>query len=51
VPSLALKVALGGELANNTLLTSQRVVPRALLETGFRFTSNNIDEVVASALA
>ena len=50
VPSLALKVALGGELADNTVLTSQRVVPHALLESGFRFTSNNIDEIVASAL-
>jgi uncharacterized protein (TIGR01777 family) len=51
VPSLALKVALGGELADNTVLTSQRVVPRALLESGFRFTSSNIDEIIASALA
>ncbi|NNN10040.1 MAG: TIGR01777 family protein [Acidimicrobiaceae bacterium] len=51
VPALALKVALGGELADNTVLTSQRVVPHALVESGFRFTSNNIDEVVASALA
>jgi uncharacterized protein (TIGR01777 family) len=50
VPSLALKVALGGELADNTVLASQRVVPHALLESGFRFTSNNIDEIVASAL-
>jgi uncharacterized protein (TIGR01777 family) len=51
VPSLALKLALGGELADNTVLTSQRVVPHALLESGFLFTSSNIDEVVASALA
>lgn len=51
VPSLALKVALGGELADNTVLTSQRVAPRALLESGFHFTSNNIDEVIASALS
>ena len=51
VPSLALKLALGAELANNTVLTSQRVVPEALVESGFRFTSSNIDEIVASALA
>jgi uncharacterized protein (TIGR01777 family) len=51
VPSLALKVALGSELADNTVLTSQRVVPHALLESGFHFTSRTIDEVIASALA
>ena len=51
VPSLALKHALGAELANNPVLTSQRVVPEALVESGFRFTSSNIDEIVASALA
>ena len=51
VPSLALKLALGAELANNPVLTSQRVVPEALVESGFRFTSSNIDEIVASALA
>jgi uncharacterized protein (TIGR01777 family) len=51
VPSLALRIALGSELANNTLLTSQRVVPTALVASGFKFTSKNIDEVVASALA
>jgi hypothetical protein len=51
VPSRALKVALGGELADNTVLTSQRVLPHALLESGFRFTSSNIDEIVTSALA
>lgn len=50
VPSLALKLALGGELAENTVLTSQRVVPHALLESGFRFTARTIDEVVTSAL-
>ncbi len=50
VPSLALKLALGGELAENTVLTSQRVVPHALLESGFTFTARTIDEVVASAL-
>lgn len=51
VPALALRVALGSELAANTVLTSQRVVPTALLASGFRFTARNVDEVVASALA
>ena len=51
VPSMALRVALGGELANNTLLTSQRVLPHALLESGFAFRSRTIDDVLVSALA
>lgn len=51
VPSIALRVALGRELANNTLLTSQRVVPTALLASGFTFESMDIDDVLASALA
>ena len=51
VPSMALRVALGTELANNTLLTSQRVVPTALLASGFHFTSTDIDQVVDSALS
>jgi uncharacterized protein (TIGR01777 family) len=51
VPSNALRVALGRELANNTLLTSQRVVPTALLASGFTFESMDIDDVLASALA
>jgi uncharacterized protein (TIGR01777 family) len=50
VPAVALKIALGAELAANTLLTSQRVVPTALLEKGFVFRAKNIDEVVAEAL-
>ncbi len=50
MPSLALKLALGGELANNTVLASQRVVPHALLESGFRFTARTLDEVVVAAL-
>ncbi len=50
VPSLALKVALGTELAANTVLTSQRVVPRALEESGFRFGARDVAAVVASAL-
>lgn len=50
VPSIALRLALGAELADNTLLTSQRVVPTGLLESGFEFASNDIDAVLASAL-
>jgi hypothetical protein len=50
VPVLALRTALGRELADNTVLTSQRVLPNALLESGFRFTSSNIDDIVRSVL-
>ncbi len=51
VPSVALRLALGTELANNTVLTSQRVLPHALLESGFRFTSHHVTDVVSSALS
>jgi uncharacterized protein (TIGR01777 family) len=47
VPAVALRVALGREMANELLLVSQRVVPRRLLETGFEFVAPE----VASALA
>jgi uncharacterized protein (TIGR01777 family) len=50
VPSVAVRVGLGSELANNTVLTSERVVPRALLDSGFHFSATSISEVVASAL-
>ncbi len=50
VPSAALRLALGRELADSTVLTSQRVVPRSLLESGFSFTSSDVEQVVASAL-
>jgi NAD dependent epimerase/dehydratase family enzyme len=36
VPAVALRVALG-EMADETLLASQRAVPERLLEVGFRF--------------
>ncbi len=48
VPATALRVAIGAELANNTVLTSQRVVPAALVASGFEFSSRDIDQIVAS---
>ncbi len=36
-PAFALRLALGRELANQTLLASARVEPRRLLETGYEF--------------
>jgi uncharacterized protein len=37
VPALALRAALGREMANELLLVSQRVVPQRLLTSGFEF--------------
>ncbi|HEU0051805.1 MAG TPA: TIGR01777 family oxidoreductase, partial [Longimicrobium sp.] len=37
VPAFALRLALGGEMANGTVLASQRVEPRRLTQLGFAF--------------
>ncbi|HEY5302794.1 MAG TPA: TIGR01777 family oxidoreductase [Acidimicrobiales bacterium] len=50
VPATVLRLALGRELADNTVLTSQRVVPAALVDSGFTFSSRTIDEIVGSVL-
>ena len=50
VPARVLEFALGRELARNTMLASQRVVPRALLESGFSFKSKNVEHIISSAL-
>jgi hypothetical protein len=50
VPAVALRTVLGRELAENTVLTSERVLPKALQESGFRFTAPNIDDIVRSVL-
>ncbi|MCB5170223.1 TIGR01777 family oxidoreductase [Streptomyces bambusae] len=49
VPEFALRLALG-ELAQD-VLGSQRAVPRALAESGFRFTFPEIDDALRAALA
>jgi len=36
-PAFALRIALGREMADEVLLTSQKVLPEALLESGFIF--------------
>jgi uncharacterized protein (TIGR01777 family) len=51
VPSSALRVVLGAELAGATVLTSQRVTPTALHESGFIFESPDIASILSSALA
>jgi NAD dependent epimerase/dehydratase family enzyme len=37
VPAFALRLAVGGEMADLLLLASARVIPRRLEETGYRF--------------
>ena len=50
VPPLALRAALGAELVES-LLASQRVVPRKLLDAGFVFEHPTIDEGLSFAVA
>ena len=46
VPEFALRTILGKEMAENTVLASQRVLPKKLLASGFQFRS----ELLRSAL-
>jgi uncharacterized protein len=49
VPRIALVAALG-QIANKALLTSQRAVPKKLLDAGFEFKYPTIDLAIAHAL-
>jgi NAD dependent epimerase/dehydratase family enzyme len=49
VPRFALKLALG-DMALETLLASQRVRPRVLLEAGFRFTYPTLESAFRAEL-
>jgi uncharacterized protein (TIGR01777 family) len=51
VPASALGFVLGRELVAGAVLASQRVVPTALREAGFRFEHGDIESVLSSALA
>lgn len=50
VPKIALELALG-EMAQDTVLASQRVVPRRLLEAGFEYQNPTIESALRAALA
>ena len=50
VPEFALKLMFG-EMAQETLLTSQRVIPRRLLDAGFRFRFPDVEEALRHELA
>jgi uncharacterized protein (TIGR01777 family) len=49
VPAFALRAAFG-EIADDTLLTSTRVVPQRLLQSGFKFELPSIDAALAALL-
>ncbi len=49
-PSFALRLALGRQMADELLLSSQRVVPARLVAAGFAFEHPTVDEVVRAAL-
>jgi hypothetical protein len=50
VPKLALELALG-EMAQDTVLASQRVVPRRLLDAGFEHKHPTIESALRAAMA
>ena len=51
VPSLALRLALGRQMADELLLSSQRVVPARLEAAGFAFEHPTVADAVRAALA
>ncbi len=51
VPGLALKVLLGGQMAEELLLWGQRVVPKKLLEAGYQFKFPKLDEALRDIVA
>lgn len=51
VPSGALRLALGSEMATELILGGQRVLPAALLRSGYAFAHTEVDEALRSVLA
>lgn len=51
VPTLGLKVLYGTGITEETLLTSQRVIPAALQASGYAFKHRTVEEALAAALA
>jgi uncharacterized protein (TIGR01777 family) len=51
VPAPILKLAFGAEFADELLLVSQRVLPAQLVETGYRFTDEDLESALHSILA
>lgn len=50
-PAVALRAALGREMADGLLLADAHVVPRALQASGFTFTHERVEDAVADAVA
>ena len=50
VPSAALRLALGSEMATELILAGQRVLPEVLLSRGHTFAHADVDEAVRSVL-
>jgi uncharacterized protein (TIGR01777 family) len=50
VPAKALKIALGKELTTGAVLASQRVIPMALLKSGFHFDNPGPPSILRAAL-
>lgn len=50
VPAVAIKIALGAEMAGQLLLVSQRALPTRLLEAGFRFKHPEMEGALRSLL-
>ncbi len=47
-PKFVLEAALGREMADELLLSSQRVLPKALLEAGYHFRFSSLEGALAS---
>jgi uncharacterized protein len=50
IPGFAPKVVLGGQLVDEVLLASQRVVPRKLLDSGYHFAHPHLEDALRAAL-
>lgn len=51
VPAPALRAILGSQLTNQAILASQRVVPRALSDSGFTFAHPDISSILRAVLS
>jgi len=50
VPAVALRLVLGSQLADEAILAGQRVLPRALLDAGYRFAQPDVEAGLRSVL-
>jgi NAD dependent epimerase/dehydratase family enzyme len=51
VPTFALSIALGGEMARELALAGQRVIPLVAERTGYRFAYRDLGSALAHVLA